>query len=288
MASQVRAMQRTSVDGVQLEFEQTGSGDAVVFIHGSFGPDAYVPLMREAALTGYRLIRYRRRGYEGSSPLTGAVSIAEQAADCAALLRKLGVKRAHVVGHSYGGVIALRLARDEPNLVHSLVLMEPALFLLVPSGQAMMQQMAPVIELYGRGEKAAAVEAFLQAVGGPNVKEIAEHVIPGSFDQAVRSADTFFRIEMPALQAWTFTAADGSRITQPVLYVLGSDPLPPFADGMELTRQLLPQTDDITLPPASHLASHLGWIENPGEAARALAKFFAAHPMHVAARSDRT
>lgn len=73
--------------------------------------------------------------------------------DCANLLRELNVERAHVVGHSYGGVIALQLALDAPGIVHSMSLLEPALILVVPSGQAMMQQMTPVIEMYQRGDK---------------------------------------------------------------------------------------------------------------------------------------
>lgn len=280
MTQTTASMRRIRLDGVELEYELIGSGEPVVFIHGSLGPDVYVPLMNNPALSGYRLLRYRRRGYEGSSPVAGTVSIAEQAADCAQLLRKLGIERAHVVGHSYGGVIALQLALDEPDSVHSLALLEPALFLLVPSGRAMMAQMAPLIDLYGRGEKAAAVEAFLQAVGGPNVKESAERVIPGSVAQAVRAADTFFQVELPAAQTWTLTAKEAGRIKQPVLYVLGSNTLTPFKDCRQLIRELLPQTEDVTLAGARHLHT----IDNPGGAAEAIARFFAAHPMKVTAR----
>jgi 3-oxoadipate enol-lactonase len=281
MTSEVRRMQQTSVDGVQLEYEESGSGETIVLVHGFFGPDVFVPLTKEPALSGYHLIRYRRRGYERSSPATGAVSVADEAADCARLLRNLGVKRAHAVGHSYGGVIALQLALDAPDLVHSLVLIEPALLLLVPGGQAMMGQMAPLIELYGRGEKAGAVEGFLQGVGGPDVGEAAESAIPGSVDQAVRAADNVFQVEMPALQAWEFPAADARRITQPVLHILGGDSLPPFREIKELIHERLPQTEDFTVPRADHLSQ----LFNPRNVAEAIARFSTAHPLPLAARS---
>jgi pimeloyl-ACP methyl ester carboxylesterase len=274
-------MQRMSVDGIHLEFEDAGSGQAVVLIHGSLGPDGYAPLMTEPALNGFRLIRYRRRGYEGSSPATGSVSIGEQAADCAGLLRNLGVESAHLVGHSYGGAIALQLALDSPHLVHSLVLMEPALMLMVPGGEVMLGQLAPVFELYGRGEKTASTEAFLQGVGGPNVREIMESVLPGAMAQAVRAADTFFQVEMPALQVWALNTEDARRITQPVLYITGAHSLPVFAEVKQLIHERLPQTEDFTLPQANHLLQ----MENPRDAAEAMAKFFAAHPVSVTSKA---
>ena len=64
------------------------------------------------------------------------VSFAEHAADAAALLDHLGIRRAHVAGHSTGAIIALQLAVDRPDLVHSLALLEP-LQLFSPSAAAL-------------------------------------------------------------------------------------------------------------------------------------------------------
>src|SRR5215218_9684751 len=106
-----RRLNRASVDGAELEYEVTGTREPVVFIHGAFIADTFRPLLAEPSLAGrYRLILYHRRGYADSSRASGPVSVAQQAADCRALLRHLGVQRAHVVGHSYGGIVALQLA----------------------------------------------------------------------------------------------------------------------------------------------------------------------------------
>src|SRR5262245_32652967 len=103
-----------------LEYEVNGAGEAVLLIHGALIADALLPLTREAALAdAYRPIRYRRRGHGGSHP-AGAFSMQQQARDAQALLKHLGVARAHVVGHSLGGAIALQLALEAPSLVHSL------------------------------------------------------------------------------------------------------------------------------------------------------------------------
>src|SRR5512142_1747448 len=121
-------MERARVNGVELEYELRGSGEPVLLIHGSHIARSFLPLLAQPALTRrYTLIRYHRRGFLGSSPARGAVSIEDQAADAQALLEYLHLSPAHVVGHSYGGSIALQLAVDAPNCVHSLVLLEAAL-----------------------------------------------------------------------------------------------------------------------------------------------------------------
>src|SRR3990170_785764 len=159
-------MERADIDGITLEYEVRGAGEPVVLIHGSHIADTFAPLMTEPVLRDrLRLIRYHRRGFAGSSRPDGPLPISRQAADCRALLRHLGVQRAHVVGHSYGGAIALQLALDAPEAVRSLSLLEPAL-LDVPSGPKFFEQMEPVVQMYEAGNKAAAVDTSMQALCG--------------------------------------------------------------------------------------------------------------------------
>ena len=160
------------------------------------------------ALTAHsRLVRYHRRGYAGSSRVAAPFSIAQQAADCLALLRHLGIERAHVVGHSSGGIVALRLALDVPEVVHSLVLLEPAL-LDVPSGPQMGEVLGPVLQRYGAGDKEGAVDSFLRWAIGPDYRTWLDPTIPGAYDQMVADADTFFGVELPSLQEWYLTRED--------------------------------------------------------------------------------
>ena len=109
-------MERAVVNGVELEYEITGTGDPVLFIHGSHIADSYVAMVAQPALhERFTLIRYHRRGYLGSAPPHGPVSMADQAADASALLAHLNLAAAHVVGHSFGGSIALQMAIDHPE-----------------------------------------------------------------------------------------------------------------------------------------------------------------------------
>ena len=121
-------MNRARVDGGELDYELCGDGDLVVFVHHGAGADWFLPLFSEPILIDrFRLLRYHRPGYAGSSPLVGEFSFTREAATFRELMRYLGARRAHVVGHSASACIALQMALDVPGSVHSLTLMEPAL-----------------------------------------------------------------------------------------------------------------------------------------------------------------
>ena len=88
----------------------------IVLIHAGVCADFFAPLVQEPALSGnFTLVRYHRTGYAGSGRLQGAVSLARQAARCRALMRHLGIERAHIVGHSSSASIALQLGLDAPD-----------------------------------------------------------------------------------------------------------------------------------------------------------------------------
>jgi pimeloyl-ACP methyl ester carboxylesterase len=266
-------MQRASINGITLEYEVQGSGEPVVLIHGSHITDAFAPLMAEPALKDFRLIRYRRRGFMGSSPHDGLLSISGQAADCLGLLRHLGVERAHVVGHSYGAVISLQLALDAPEVVRSLSLLEPPL-MSVPSGEQVGEAMGRITAIYESGDKAAAVDEFMQAIGGSHYRAPLDVGVPGGYDQAVADADTFWRVELPILQEWTFTADDAGRINHRVLVVLGANTgkamgIPFFDEGYRMLQEWFPQAKPFVLPGAGHMLQ----VENPRAMAVGLADF---------------
>jgi pimeloyl-ACP methyl ester carboxylesterase len=105
-------MEHAKINGIELAHEVVGSGEAVLLIHGSHIADALQPLVAEPALKRFRRIRYHRRGLgESTRPVeAGPTSVAVQAEGAVGLLDHVGADRAHVVGHSLGGAIALELA----------------------------------------------------------------------------------------------------------------------------------------------------------------------------------
>ena len=277
-------MERVQVKGAELEFDVRGAGEPVLLIHGSIVADAFAPLLAQDTLTDrYRVIQYHRVGFAGSAHPGRPVSIAEQAAHADAILRHLGVRQAHIVGHSYGGAIALQLALDVPNRVHSLTVLEPA-GLPVPSAPQLFEGIGAIAQLYAAGDKDGATAGFLQAMLGPEYRtEVPGAPLPaGWYEQAVREIDTFFRWEVPAMQQWSFTQKDAGAIKQPVLSVLGSESdaiWPGFGEGHQLLQQWIPQAEAFVLPNANHGLQMM----NPRGLAEGLTGFFARHPLTVPA-----
>jgi len=269
-------MKTTRVNGIELEYDDTGSGEPVLFIHGASVAETFVPLVKEPALSGYRRIRYHRRGYGGSGHPGKTTNFFEQAADAAGLLRELGVAKAHVVGHSYGGLTALRVALDSPDAVATLSLLEPPM-LAMPIGQTFFQgPLGPVLAAYKRGDKQAAVDLFCAAVGGANAaRAIEEKIGTGARAQAARDADTLFATEFAELEKGLFVQADASRIGMPALSVVGEKSESLFRDSHELLMKWLPRVEGLEVPRAAHFIQ----VEEPRAVAEGIARFLAAHPI---------
>lgn len=270
-------MERASVGGVELEYKLEGSGEPVVLIHWGIGARWAEPLEREPALAGrHQLLTYHRAGFAGSDRVEGAITMADHAEQCRLLMSELGVGRAHIVGHSSSALVALQVALDFPDAVQSLTLMEPAGPIPETDAQAEFARefIGPAVELYRAGDREAALERFATGVFGRGYREPLERGLPGAFEQALADVDTFFGQELPATRLWDLTADDASRITQPVLAVLGERTARTFPERLELLASWLPRVELFQLSGATHLLH----VEEPRSTAEALAEFFARHP----------
>jgi len=265
-------MQKARVNGIYLEYELRGEGEPVLLIHGSHISGSFVPLLAQPALTDhYQLIRYHRRGFGNSTPPKGRFTIPEEADDARALLDHLGVGPTHVVGHSYGGAIALQMTHDFPDYVSSLALMEAAI-LTVEGGQEVRDLVAMASDLYRAGDWEAAADLFL---GSPKERADISRNIPGGLNEALRDVDMFFSVEAPTHEEWRFEDEHGSKIACPTLFVVGSDSSQLYRNAETQVQAWAPQTETETLPGASHLLH----IQQPQEAAEILAEFFYRHPV---------
>lgn len=143
-------------NGYRMHYIDEGSGDVVVFLHGS-GPGASghsnfkgnYPYLVEA---GYRCLVPDLVGYGFSDkpddvdhPLSFFVECVKQILDCA------GVERCTLIGNSLGGAIAIGLTLDYPELVDKLILMAPGGLSELPEYQAM-PGMQKVFQVFGSGE----------------------------------------------------------------------------------------------------------------------------------------
>jgi pimeloyl-ACP methyl ester carboxylesterase len=271
-------VEHLNVDNAMIEYEVHGTGEPVLLIHvGILADGLGRPLLAEPELASrYRLIHYHRRGYMGSVADSEPPTVARQAADAVALLRHVGVKTAHIVGHSIGGTIALQLAVDAPELVHSLVLLEPSIPIGRNGQERLDQLFGPVAEAYRSGDKRRAMEIFSDATFGTNWEQIVEHAIPGCVEQGVRDFDAFM-LEARLMRQWQFAPSNAAAISLPVLSVLGVARSNQYMEqGRALLHSWFPQTEDCDFP-----TWHLLQIQEPKGVAHALAEFFDRHPIAI-------
>jgi pimeloyl-ACP methyl ester carboxylesterase len=264
-------MERARVNGVELEYEVRGAGEPLLLIDMLIA-DCFVPLLSEPALAdGYQLIRYHKRGWVGSTRTPPPVSIGEHAADAAALLEHLGVRCAHIAGHSTGASIGAQLALDHADKVHTLTLLEPTLVSL-PLGGPFLKAAGPVFDAYRSGDHSGAFAMFAAAASGLDwevCRALLEERIPGVVTQSIKDADTFFGVELPALADWKFGRDQAAAIRKPVLSVTGAETQPLWVEIATFLRSSLPQVEELTVDGAGHLLQ----IQRPEPVARGMAEF---------------
>ncbi|HEY7072970.1 MAG TPA: alpha/beta hydrolase [Acidimicrobiales bacterium] len=268
-------MDHLRIDGTEVDYRVAGEGEPVVLLHSAAFERWYDPLAPE--LGGYAVLRYTRRPPPAEDGGYAPLSLAADAATCVQLLDHVGWPAAHAVGHSYGALLALQVARDAPARVASLALLEPAIR-NVPSAPEVLASLGPAIAAYRRGDIPAAVDGFCQSVAGADYRTHLDRAVPTAFDTAVSRADLFFRAEMPVVQDWSFGPAEAREVTQPVLNVQGERSATRFAEGADLVQTWFPHAERFVLPGAGHLLM----VQNPTALAQRLARFFSS--THVTAR----
>ncbi len=115
-------MPALAVDDRHIFFEEAGSGETMVLLHGlgSCGQDWV--LQMPVFSSRFHVIAPDLPGHGQTNKPHGQISITQMASDIAGLLDLLEVRRAHVVGLSLGGCVAQQIALDQPARVRSLTL----------------------------------------------------------------------------------------------------------------------------------------------------------------------
>jgi pimeloyl-ACP methyl ester carboxylesterase len=120
--------QGTTVEMAYMDVSaEQPNGQTVLLLHGKNFSGAYwESTARPLLKLGYRVVMPDQIGFgKSSKPLAYKYTLSEMATQTSALLTKLGVEKAHVVGHSMGGMVAARFAIDHTNQAQSLTLVNP-------------------------------------------------------------------------------------------------------------------------------------------------------------------
>jgi pimeloyl-ACP methyl ester carboxylesterase len=160
-----------STGGARLAWQQDSDGVPVVFVHGSWDDrhswDRVAPLLEGDVA----VVRYDRRGHSESSTPPGQGSLYEHADDLVAVVTELADGSAHLVGHSYGALVALLAAARHPALARSVLVHEPPAYPLLadyPQGERLLaetkQQAADVAVLIDAGRPEEAARLFAEKI----------------------------------------------------------------------------------------------------------------------------
>jgi pimeloyl-ACP methyl ester carboxylesterase len=115
-------MSYADVNGLSLYYEEHGSGEPLVLLHGGIGAgELFAPILPELAASR-RVIAVDLQGHGHTADIDRPLRPETLADDVAALIAHLGLERADVMGYSLGGLVALRTAIQHPERVRRLVL----------------------------------------------------------------------------------------------------------------------------------------------------------------------
>lgn len=262
-----------------LSTMEAGAGPPVVLLHGLGATKAsFLPTVAALA-PAHRTIAVDLPGFgDSDKPLTGAYDAAFFARAVVALLDALGYERAHLVGNSMGGRVAIEVGLAHPDRVGALGLLAPSLAWLRDRPWAPLLRWVPP----QLGAIQPAPRALVEAIVGRTIGEDPPPWTAAGVDEFLRSYLT------PAGRAAFYAAArniyleephgDGGFWTRlpalraPSLFVWGrQDTLVPIAFAAHVRR---------ALPAAQHLeldGGHVPQLEAPRETHAALARLFAEH-----------
>lgn len=141
-------MPQASVNGVDLYYEERGSGAPILGIHGAGSSAVFWEDPAERLSDLGRVITYDRRGSNRSDRPAAyeTTSVREHADDALGLVRALDAEPAVLVGRSYGGTVALDLALREPASVLGIALLEAGPMGLVPDYDAWFGELLALAE----------------------------------------------------------------------------------------------------------------------------------------------
>ena len=163
-------MKSIRVDNQTRYFAEEGAGPPLIAIHGSMSSHRQWQSLADRLRDRYRLIVPDLLMCDPGSKQLGAFSFAN---DCAFIGELIGSHPgAHLLGHSYGGVVAIKAALAQRDKLASLILIEPSCFHLLkqeqqPDYQEVIRLRDEPRETEARGEAAQAARTFHRILDWP-------------------------------------------------------------------------------------------------------------------------
>ncbi len=250
---------RIPVGGIEVEFEESGSGDPpFVLVHGFTGSrDDFVDVL-PALAAERRTLLPDNRGHGGTSnPGTPEGYTLEQLSDdLAGFLRAQGIGRCHLLGHSLGGMIALRFVLQHPDTVGSLVLMDTSPHAIGLMPREVLDAGARIAREHGMGALAAGMRANPPWERSPAAKRTADRMGQERFWSRIEAK--LLAMDPEAFASLAAVLADQEPVTDrlaeigcPTLVLVGEEDLP-FLEPSRLMASAIPNARLHVVPNAAH------------------------------------
>jgi len=234
------------VNGIDLYYEITGTGEPLLLIHGHGSSTQDWALQVDYFAQHYQVITFDVRGFGRSSKPSGPYSIRLFAEDTAALLQGLKVISAHIVGISMGGMIAFELALGFPHLVKSLVIVNsyPEMRLETWQERLALWRRFLMVDLLGMRKTGIILSRVLF------IKPEQESLRTVFIEHWAKNDKRAYRESLKAIVNWDVEARLG-EIQCPVLVVASDEDYLPFEEKQAYTAKL-PNAKLVVIEDARH------------------------------------
>jgi pimeloyl-ACP methyl ester carboxylesterase len=265
----------TADDGVRLYYEETGSGESIVFVHEFAGDCRSWEAQLRHFGRWHRAVAFNARGYPPSDvPAERArYSQARAAADIASVIAGLGLGAAHVVGLSMGGFATLHFGLAHAAMARSLVIAGCGYGAAADERQNFRAESEAVAERLEREGWPAVAKSYARGPARVQLQnkdprgwaEFAERLAGHS---AAGSALTLRGVQMERPSLWSLVTAM-EHLAVPILIVTGDEDEACLAPGL-LMKRTIPTAGLVVMPQAGHLVN----LEDPDFFNRVLLDFF--------------
>jgi 3-oxoadipate enol-lactonase len=260
---------RARLDGAEVEYDvrgHSGGGPAIVFLHafplGQFMWDRQVAALEAR----HRVARFDARGFGGSPPGDGPLTMDRIADDAAALMDQLEIERAVVAGCSMGGYAAFSFVRRHPGRLAALVLQDTRAGADTEEGR---QNRATLASRVLEEGATAAAEALLSRLVGETTKREQAHLVGRLRERVLATSPRGIAQALAGLGARADSADTLGRIEVPTLVVVGEeDVLTPPSEAENMAAAIAGSRLEV-IPSAGHLSN----LENPPAYNAALDRF---------------
>ena len=264
-------MPKLQVNGVQLHYEEYGSGDeTIVFSHGYLMSHKMFAAQIDALKDRYRIIAYDHRGHGESEVYKGDYGMYDLMEDGAALIDALVGGPVHFMGMSTGGYVGVRLMVRRPDLLKSAVLMDTSAESEDPSALRQYNLMLTAVRFLG--VRSVYSKAIVMLMGEKFRTDPSRKAEYQTWERYIKGLNKTAIYKFgKAIFGRDSVHEHMSTITIPTLMIVGEEDIPTPPEKARRLANTIPNAQLVTIPNAGHTAP----TEEPAAVTAAIENFLA-------------